>query len=459
MKKLSVIIITVLGILLFTGCPKDKNDVKPSEEATFDLYTSPSDPQLFVAHHPDGTTVTYLGEKDRDGNVLSIDAYTVLFPGEQEPWYYELDEEGLPVTAFANNGVTFQFEWLSPGNLIVTAISPTGAVEVRTPVDFTGGKSAEISENLYKTYPNIREGKESEIIVKPIQSDNLSIPARDINKLRAYVEKCGKPCNDAMVTFKITPWDGGVLVAPRIEGFDGFYEINGPIQNEEPIDWSSYCQSIVNKLDFTCNFVKDIDATAGCTMLGAAIDMLLGGPTGEAVPIIAACQSAWSGMQLYCKTLGESAADKSIASYLCDEILKKIQNPPQATTYIVRAIASIPGEGTFDGGEMNWTPGTFLEFGIAVSPEKKIKNFKTTPFDPAPEEDYIASAEILCPEEDGTEVTISIVGTDGYTDSKTITLYENGEISLWVPGAEQGVNDKITITMENGPTKVIGIVF
>jgi hypothetical protein len=45
----------------------------------------------------------------------------------------------------------------------------------------------------------------------------------------------------------------------------------------------------------------------------------------------------------------------------------------------------------------------------------------------------------------GTPVTISIVGTDGYSNSNSATMKQSGTISLYVPGAKQGVQDLITV--------------
>lgn len=459
MKTFIKFILSIAFILLIMGCPKDDNPEPGTDQATFDLYTSPSDPQIFTAHHPDGTDVTYLGEKDRDGVVTSINAYTVQYPGEAEPYYVTLNNEGIPTEVIASNGCVFNYEWESSTKVIVTATTPDGGYEVRIPVDFSETSTKSYGDQEFK---NIRSNISTEIRVEPITTTEKSIGKNKLAGafLSVDVEKCGEKFNDAQVWVKITPWEGGNLYLPHIEGQDGSYAAFAPTF-DEPVDYNKLCQSIVGYLDLGCNFVKDVDATAGCTALGVAIDFLTI-PSGEAALIIAACKGSWTALQAYCKTLGESGnGDTSIGSYLCNLIVSKIENPPTAPSYTARAIAIIPGEGTEDGGIQPFTPGSTFgpSWSIDASGEKKIKNFKTDPFDPAPEQSYIASAKIYCPEETGTDVNISIVGTDGYTNSKTVTLYETSIITLNVPGASQGVNDKITINVEDGPSKVIGIIF
>jgi hypothetical protein len=69
----------------------------------------------------------------------------------------------------------------------------------------------------------------------------------------------------------------------------------------------------------------------------------------------------------------------------------------------------------------------------------------TEPIDPAPSQSYVifAEAEALCVE--GAQLTLSIVGSDGYTNATTVSLSETVQsASLSVPGASQGVQDTIT---------------
>ena len=55
-------------------------------------------------------------------------------------------------------------------------------------------------------------------------------------------------------------------------------------------------------------------------------------------------------------------------------------------------------------------------------------------------------------------MTISVVGTDGYSNSKEYDLTANAEISLTMPGGAEGVMDIITVSAM-GQQLQISIVF
>lgn len=53
----------------------------------------------------------------------------------------------------------------------------------------------------------------------------------------------------------------------------------------------------------------------------------------------------------------------------------------------------------------------------------------------------------------------SIVGTDGYSNSSTRLTNASGQASFYIPGAQPGVIDRVTITAANGVTYVVTYVF
>ncbi|MBN1197846.1 MAG: hypothetical protein JXA23_00745 [Bacteroidales bacterium] len=55
-------------------------------------------------------------------------------------------------------------------------------------------------------------------------------------------------------------------------------------------------------------------------------------------------------------------------------------------------------------------------------------------------------------------MTISVVGTDGYSKSQDYTISINAEVSLHVPGGAKGVMDVITVTAK-GQQWQISLVF
>ena len=94
-----------------------------------------------------------------------------------------------------------------------------------------------------------------------------------------------------------------------------------------------------------------------------------------------------------------------------------------------------------------------------------INAFKLEPSAPIHGEDYVATAYLSCIPA-GTLITMSIVGTDGYTDSQSQTVGTDSphiDATSHVPGAESGVYDVCTVvvTPPGGPslTKTASLVF
>jgi hypothetical protein len=80
------------------------------------------------------------------------------------------------------------------------------------------------------------------------------------------------------------------------------------------------------------------------------------------------------------------------------------------------------------------------------------------PPDPGPYQGVTVTATIF-PFIGGCQISFSIVGTDGYTNSETYETDANGQASFYIPGAEEGVHDIVTITASNGNTYTVTYTF
>jgi hypothetical protein len=120
-----------------------------------------------------------------------------------------------------------------------------------------------------------------------------------------------------------------------------------------------------------------------------------------------------------------------------------------------------PGGLTYVSPETSPFPagGPFPELTLTLPDNFEISSFFTTPADPDPGQDYVATGSVVCAAE-GTTATIRITGTDGYTDSSTVTLPAgNSEVTLFIPGAEGGVQDILSIEVQGLPALNNVIVF
>ena len=146
----------------------------------------------------------------------------------------------------------------------------------------------------------------------------------------------------------------------------------------------------------------------------------------------------------------------SIAEGICNQIglVDRFFDKPANLS----AWAVVDGE-FWSGATKSWDgQGTPPFFMLEVGGEVEIVSFRTSPFDPAPFQSYVATAEIICagPE---TLVTMTIVGTDGYRDSFSMIIEGTETLTLFVPGAEDGIVDLITVEIDGGPDRAIVLTF
>ncbi len=81
-----------------------------------------------------------------------------------------------------------------------------------------------------------------------------------------------------------------------------------------------------------------------------------------------------------------------------------------------------------------------------------------SPIDPGPSQDVTVIATLI-PSVENCDISFSIVGTDGYSDSATSASDANGQASFHIPGGEEGVVDHVTITSSNGKSYTVTYVF
>ena len=459
MKKFIQLFFAMVIILLIMGCPKDdisEDPIKSPPQMT--LYTNPTDPLLLKAEYQDGATVCYYGEKDREtGEALSIDAYSVLAPGETEPTVVIVDEEGKTKQIFATNGVVFNLEWLSESEIRVEAISPEGDVEISIPIDLTGSLKEKniVSEN---NFTNIRKDKKCQFSVTPVY--NEEIYNKDLKETKGCINFNIKLCDyfvlDASINLRFDPntvLDSDYGVMKNLG--NGDYKLNTPLQDvAPPVDLKPLCDNLLYLLDAACagqEILTWADKAAICGTITVEITKVFPN-VATAATIATACVGAFTASAFYCNFIHTAEVDK----WVLEKITAICIQPPEQ--YKIKAYIKVPG---IKAQTTNWfdCPPGYNSWTITLNPKLRIVNFKTVPKDPSPGQGYVASALILCPLAEGTQVKISVVGTDGYMNSYTTTITENSDISLYVPGAEAGVRDIITIKCTDGPKKEISIVF
>jgi hypothetical protein len=194
-----------------------------------------------------------------------------------------------------------------------------------------------------------------------------------------------------------------------------------------------------------------------CANLAAAVEAMTVYPPGDSLAIFSACEVAFVPAAASC-ILGGGPPGGSFADLICNNI--NVVDRFVQTNVTLQPFARIPGMGQFSADKQNApASGPFPNFTIdAGSSAEMIASFTTNPKDPAPYQSYVATAEITCAPP-GTEVIMSIEGTDNYKDSATCIVVGYATCNLTVPGGREDIEDTVTVTVSNGQTKTVVLVF
>lgn len=449
--------------------PKGKEEAP----ATFTPYINPDDPLLFTLGSASGYFIEYFGLKDSEGFPITANLIRVEDTTTGDVTTIAIDSEGRPVQMYASNGTVFEIIWQTDTLILITAISPDGSVQVNISIDLTTLATTQIATNssaISATAKQVvsteaRNGVPTQLSVTPVQSplNSLFLSATGTSESLINVESCGTAVDNALVLMGIAPASGAAFTVPAQFVGNGTYSATIPTQSSTIGGLTqAICESIAGVLGHVCTGLSLIPPggkTVICTSIAAAIDLIIGGPTGEGAAILVACQSGFTAALAYCNSVGWSPGPgaPSVADYICENIDDIVDNIVVGNVLLMPS-AMIPGIGSASAPSQ-WASasGPFPNFIIDTGGSLDIVSFTTSPIDPLPYQSYVATAEIRCAPPQ-TLVTMSISGTDGYFDSQTTTVEGNVSCTLWVPGAYEGVVDTVTVHV-GGQSKQTVLVF
>ena len=441
MKKTSFLLFTVFILLLIYGCPKNNGD---EFEDIVELYTNPTDPTIMVVTEPDGTVLTYSGIKDAEGYPISTTTLTALYPGEKDPYIMTYKNE-LPYKIFAHNGVSFSFDCAGEETFRINTVSANGEVKISIPIDIDPLENSDFIFSSIKAQAlESRAGIASDLIVTPLQSINNKSAASEIFSTGHAISilKCGEPVKNATVTVTSNPPIGQNNYIGKIEE-NNWYYFNVPEVVDPPINYTAKCNKLGEYADYACSkfgqkFIKGMNGQSLYKMFEKKINAFF--PSGtNTQTILNVCNKAFNLIPKLC----ELHKKRNLANICKMAFLLYVTPPP--TKHLLTFTISTPGNPPLKLDPVEFYPNQPSSWSVELSADLAIEAFKTVPSNPAPKQSYVASAIIKCPDPDGTVVTISVAGDDGYGNSHTVTITQNSDIALTVPGAEKGVVDVITI--------------
>ncbi len=444
-------------------------------QPTLSAFGNPADPLLLRAVTSRGEVVEYFGKKDSLGQASALTSVRVT--KDSKTTNITLDDKGRPSQIQAFDGTFFKITWQSNTSIVVTALSSDGSVQVNIPIDLAAQAVAwrdssrthdlaarsgnETETPLINRSP--RGGKPVELNVRPVDHLENSPPLTPAGTSVVNVVRCGNPVNDASVAMTVIPSSApsSAYTTPGTLGSPGQYSVSIPTAASPGQKAQDVCGNIAGALGTGCDGLSTIPPgmeAVLCAQIGVAVSTVGTPAAGGAV--FAACEVSFVGARLYCDTLGWSptVGAPSLLELLCGNIGSIVDRFAGGEVRLI-PIVFVPGRGILDtSGLTAPSSGPFPNFTVEAGKGVEIVSFTTSPADPAPFQSYVAVAQIQCAPP-GTKVTISIRGTDGYADSKTVTIQGDASVSLNVPGAEANVQDVVTVAISGGPTRAVALVF
>jgi len=461
MKKL----IYPLGLLLLLAVTLTKcdliNDLLDEEEdpsevkGTYEMNLNPGDPTLLKGTNEDGSVFTFFGKKDFEGAPEKVEVVNIEYPGETGSYKMMVRDDGTPGKIFTPEGSTFEFEPISEKEFYLNVVSKTGEIRLSTKVNLDSLEKMMEAPGETPTRNN-RFDRQAAAYPAMFTPSSPNDPAMTFgtlngNKLTLNLTSCGQPLPFALLTPMLImkpPAGKEVLSIPTNNG-GGVYSFMLP----DPSLPSTQIQKVCNKIG---KAIDKICLTYSFSPI--AVSLLVNTMVSQQFPNAPDKESITKVSNKVTKIIPQlcQIKDEVNVADFCELVGEIYLNPnPDQYTYTLLAFAS--------GKEIeiplgNFDPNTGGTITYDVPGEFNVVEFRTDPRDPAPLEGYTAIAEVECPDPQGTEVTISIVGSDGYTNSNTTTVTANGQVTLYVPGGAQSVKDVLTVTA-NGKSWSTYIVF
>lgn len=483
-SRFTATLIAALMLVVFIACDKDDKDSGPDYgESVVTFYNNIDDSLILSIVNEEGDSVAYFGEKNAQGVPTAVTSAIVylrdqkLDTGDET---YRYQNETVYITLGGYNGLpseiitgdfTFRFEWESESQVVITTIENQGGARSQVALDLTDtGESFFSAPPAGSVQPRTFADRPDQSKFQRTAPVDYMIP--DYLKSSSStitVEQCGIALRDARVTLRLVQ-DGGFHDYHATEQGPGSYLAQLPVTGQALYDKvDDACMSALNFVSVGCDGAEHLKATAAYTCGKIVLSTAVAPPV--AAVLGKACIGAFGAYAVYCLagdwtpslpfdtwSLGMTPKEmlcKSIA-YLLDRGLKLDGGN---ITYHVNMFHPSTGAGWHDNLATSPATGPYPNLSISLEGEQEVLSFTASPGNPPPGVGYSAHAQLACVSP-GSTIGISIVGTDGYSDSTSCTATDtNQSCSLYVPGAEGGVRDLLTLTVNGVEVQTLEVVF
>jgi hypothetical protein len=461
-KSVKVLLFLYLPAFFVMFSCKDTQPVKPNSPLT--INTNATDPLIASIEKTDASITEFYGVKNAKGIAERIDR--ILYrenAKSKESSYLNLDEKSRLKSIYTTDGSKYFLNWQSDSKATLTYVSGNGETQYNTEIDLNAPD--ELKTQIFETpqtfsTENLSARRGEDISLQQIQTPNTSISSSrqsyqqpQLNELKVNVTQCnGLPVDADQVTV-IMYRDPGGLSTQRIGEYPGKRIARGLYSVILPSDQATKVE---------------IDFQEACEVVSKLTDKILCGSTIKVLRKIAKVTKI-SPVTFAAGTIAEKALEDACefvsgnaANNACESKFKS-----QLSTIYTGDISFLASVVPASGGKVKYFPQVIVngkstqypDLKAELGGEAKVNTMTLTPDRPLAKQSYNAIASIYCLPFNSL-VSMSIVGTDGYKNTKTLTvnnLDNTGafSISLIVPGALTGIKDDISLKVTLPDGKII----
>lgn len=464
-KKSLYLLFTFLGFLLMsTTCVNTPDEFELFSEGTY-MTINPSDPEFLKLVTLEGDIIKVFGERDNQGNPNVI--RQINFEHKNgEKYFLTFGSNGKLVSAIADNGTVFQYEWISNSKIAVNIIASDGINQVNTEIDLNdlSKEKKAIIANTTTNGSRLQREECFDLDFVPFEQVKIDEPLllKSTSNFgtthNLLLTSCGAPTFADIYRVNLYDQSGSVLLKELFAKpvAKGQYSITVPGGSAPSLDPQNAAKKLASVLSMYCDAMS---LTGGNEMLTSsqfcvALSLALA-KTGVGITVapkaLIACEGIAKSMVIYCKYFGQTAgigAPSILDKIVESEYLEDLKLTGNMRLHVV--INALPNNITKAFTIAEGAPQT-LKAEISENAKPNITSLVLSPSSPSENQDYTVSVSVFCMPV-GTKVTMDMAGTDGWTENKSFTIINesqsSGSFSMTVPGAETGVKDIITVTVQ-----------
>lgn len=474
-KRINLYIVAFAAICSFTltSCHHDEDTTTSNNNSSITALANlnPNEPVIANVSNKEGQSVVIMGTKDAQGYAKKLEQVIITQTEEENPTEIFFDENEKIKEMIAPNGVRFQFDWISDKEIALTLIDPNTNEQLNTLLDLSNknnqSKVVSRGSNVKTRVGNSSLKIEPIVDVAPIISTKKHTRAEKSGIVgNVYLEQCGAPTTaqcwvDVYDYSNLTGSFGrgkyrGRFTCTKVG--DGHYQFQLPANYNVHHNMADYCDDINDIIGNICDANAFTAPGSGakeamCIYIsGALASGIVSAPV--AAGFLVACETTSVALDLSCSLLDGSIGGidlapgaPSIGDGLCAALreMDYTWDTPLLLQPVVNALPSC----IYGTAQVYKADGNLKDMKVTWGGKPVINSFKLVPSAPSHGVSYQAIAELYCLPI-GTNVTMDIIGTDGYSNSQTSTITSgqnlNYKATLDVPGADTGVKDVCTVT-------------